>query len=233
MSSNSKKNNEDQKSGWVDVTRRRSNNDKNHDWFDVIRSASGDIRRLSSVWRFSSIPVVFHENTAEHSFWVALYALIIHKEVNPEDNWLIGPICAKAISHDIPECVTGDIVRPFKYSTPELKQEVDRAERILFQKLPLRIKEIVDFDFNPLFGEETSLYIDTVVKAADFLSLYQYMTREAVRGNHDIESFYHRMINDLKEMAKKSHMIRNFDAISFYEALSTESYSILEKFLQK
>ncbi len=177
-------------------------------WWPAIGEMGGDVRRLSHVFRFSSVPVSVPENTAEHSFWVALYAVMIHAELggSPDD---VGPVLLEALVHDLPECVTGDVLRILKYSTPGMKGEVDRAEAILAEKLlgprVLSISKLAGATRTRVRkgGAATGgrRYVKDVVKAADFMSLFQYMKREAMRGNQEIAPYFSRMRSDLSKMA--------------------------------
>ncbi len=92
----------------------------------------------------------------------------------------------------------GDVVRTLKYSTPEMKREVDRAEGLLVDKLlPHQVRRTV----LPSPSED----VLAVVKAADFLSLWQFMRREAARKNLEIMPYFERMVQDLKGKAKEEH----------------------------
>lgn len=190
------------------------------DWGPLITETSGDLRRLDHVIRFSSIPVVYQESTSQHSYWVSLYAALIHQEMGGKDD-LIGPILLHAIGHDLRECVAGDVVRTLKYETHELKAEVDRAESLLSERLlGERAKKFLllmdSIAANP--------YIKAIVKAADFLSLYQYMRREALRGNIEIMPFYFRMCKDLNAMAKNTEE-HEFPS-TFYSSIRKEALHI-------
>lgn len=172
-------------------------------WLDVIAASTTDIRRLSTVWRFSSIPVAIYENTAEHSFYVAIYAAMIHLEVS-NNKRVLGAVIMNALMHDVAEAVTGDVVRPFKYSSKELREEINRAEHKLTQKMPLEIRRLFtlayDMSMTEIDNEDVNEYVEAVVKAADFLSLFQYMRREAAKGNLEIIPFYNRMVKDISAM---------------------------------
>jgi 5'-deoxynucleotidase YfbR-like HD superfamily hydrolase len=164
------------------------------DWGDLLRASTHDVRRLDSVIRFSSIPVTFSESTASHSFWVALYSLMIWQALADAipDNTMppLEEVLRHAVTHDLGESVGGDVVRTLKYSTPEMKREVDRAEDILVKKLlPTEVKRTAEF----IPSRDTL----SIVKAADFLSLWQFMRREAARHNLEIMPYYVRMIKDL------------------------------------
>jgi len=205
-------------------------------WGGLIRASSGDVRRLSAVNRFSSIPVCAFENVAEHHYWVAVYGAMVHRSMC-SDLQLLGAVVLGAMVHDMYECVTGDVVRVFKYATPELKAEVDRAEGILADRLPAEVKDLIGISEHQLVrGSPSSVsaqYVKAVIKAADFMSLFQYMRREAARGNFEVIPFYNRMVADLGEMAEKSPVVPvNAEVeearfpVSLYEALHAEAVAV-------
>lgn len=200
------------------------------DWRQFINTSSSDIRRLSAVQRYSSIPIAVTENTAEHSFWVALYAVMIHARVYPTNkhDHLTAVIAVKALLHDAADSVAGDVVRVFKYSSPEFKKAVHEAEDVMFQRLPKEIRLLTArLIANRLkLTKDETMYVDTIIKAADFLSLFQYMRREALRQNLEIEPFYRRMTRDISDMANTIEPILSFDASQFYQALYAASSAV-------
>lgn len=194
--------------------------EKESNWESLLESTSGDVRRLSYADRFTTIPVTLRENVAEHSYWVSLYAVMIHRFLGGSPD-LLGAISVHALTHDLAECITGDVVRTFKYSTPELKASIDRAEDIMVEQLPADVKSLYPL-WEQMAGEKKP-YIKAVIKAADFLSLFQYMNREVLRGNLEIDQFITRLKNDLRMMAKLSRKDANPDAHEFaglYDAMS-------------
>lgn len=50
------------------------------DWKPLLEAASSDVRRLDYVIRYSSIPVSVPEAVSTHMFWVALYAMMVHRQ---------------------------------------------------------------------------------------------------------------------------------------------------------
>lgn len=176
-------------------------------WHALVHASSGEIRRLASVWRFSSIPISVPENVADHSFWVALYSIMIHQELQRQASGLqkrkygkqsvLLAIVLKAITHDMGEAVTGDVVRVFKYSSTSLKEEIDRAEKNLMGSLlPMNVTDIAWMADRTASDADASVYVQAVVKAADFMSLYQFMRREVLRGNCEVRDFIRRMVQD-------------------------------------
>ena len=186
------------------------------DWGSLLQSSTHDVRRLDSVIRFSSIPVTFSESTATHSFWVTLYSLMIWQslaERAPQEVPSLEEVLRHAVTHDLGESVAGDVVRTLKYSTPEMKREVDRAEDILVGKLlPKEVRRTVEF----LPGMDAL----SIVKAADFLSLWQFMRREAARKNLEIIPYFYRMIRDLEAKAEEDdHLVGGLYRAMHGEAL--------------
>ena len=171
-------------------------------WKLVLKSASSDIRRLSYVNRYSSIPTLMKENTGEHSFYVALYAMLIHRELVKTQDVFFGvtnaSIMLHALTHDFSDMISGDLVRPFKYSSSDFTKAVHQAEEQMLSKVDERLLELYDFARSHI-----NWYVESVVKAADFMSLYQYMWREKNMGNKEIEPFFQRMISDMKMMQQK------------------------------
>ena len=169
----------------------------------MLEAASGDVRRLSHVVRYSSIPIAVPENVAEHSYWVCLYSALIHQVMRPAEPELIGAILLKGTVHDLAECVTGDVVRTFKYSSPTLREEIGKAEDRIIHQFPGPLKMLVH-GVAPKLASGEGPYVEAVVKAADFMSLHQYMMREVRRGNREIiRPYYLRMEDDLRSMMER------------------------------
>lgn len=171
-------------------------------WHSLLKDASSDVRRLSAVDRYSSIPVVVKENVGEHLFWVPFYAMLIHRELGGPKEY-DAPIMLLGLAHDIPECLTGDVVRVFKYSSQEFRTAVNKAEKAVVEsKFPKRVLGLLREAENGGLNAYGRWYVDTVVKAADFMSLYEYMWREKNKGNAEIEPFMERMRADLMKMSE-------------------------------
>jgi 5'-deoxynucleotidase YfbR-like HD superfamily hydrolase len=178
------------------------------DWKPLLEAASSDIRRLDYVIRYSSIPVSVPEAVSTHMYWVALYAMMVHRHLEgPTD--VDCTIMLHGLTHDALEALSGDIVRTFKYSSEEFRQAVDKAEEGLGRYLPAEVRSLLSEVDNTLRSYEDGEfnwkrhYVKDVVKVADFMSLYQYMWRERRRGNVEVEQFFGRMVEDLEAQARK------------------------------
>jgi 5'-deoxynucleotidase len=170
------------------------------DWVDILSSCSGDIRRIEYVQRFSTIPVTCQENVAQHTFYVTLYSILIHMRVDGNED-LIGSISTYATIHDLIESVSGDVIRTFKYSSDELLNEIENAENKIIENFPNPIRNLYSMWKRMANNEEE--YVKSVVKAADFLSLFEFMNREVLRGNKEIDPYICRMKKDFIYMSQK------------------------------
>ncbi len=198
-------------------------------WSSVLAAASGDIRRLAYADRFTTIPVLVKEDVANHSYWVSLYSKLIHDALEPQRTDLVGFILTKALIHDAPEMVSGDYVRTHKYMTQNLKDALDEVEEMIVAKYPRALKSLHDWcqDQSNEVSPEDAAYVKAVVKAADFLSLHQYMNREYLRGNREIMPFINRMRSDLEQEAtdrvnSKFPRVQRISGI--YDAMVTSIY---------
>ena len=99
---------------------------------DLRALLQGSPCNLRHVRRFSTSRCHWPENVAEHSFYVCLYTLAICEWC--QDSCVVKPdaggALVRAVLHDMEEARSGDVVRPFKYSEPELKSNLDAAAAI-------------------------------------------------------------------------------------------------------
>src|SRR5436190_496652 len=104
---------------------------------DLREMLHGWPTNLRYVNRYSTSRCVRPENVAEHVAFVVLYTAMITSWVLQNDRKpadaphidavLMADALMKATVHDLEECRTGDIHRPFKYSHPDLKKAIDNA----------------------------------------------------------------------------------------------------------
>lgn len=202
----------------------------------VLLDLDSDVKRLDYVNRYSSIPVLHKETVSQHSYWVILYATLIHQSVSNDED-ILRYVMLKSLTHDIMECLTGDVVKTFKYSSISLKKTIDKAEKKLENKLSESIRQMMG---SAVSGKShIDEYVKDVVKAADFMSLYHFMTRELNMGNREIIPFYKQMIYDLQIMAnitsKHNHdsIIDSEESCSFPKVFYHELVNMAENSLEK
>lgn len=149
----------------------------------------GPWSRLAHITRYSSLPVLHRESVAEHTFFVSIKAFLIAIDIRQNSSSLdaaemdIQVVLEHAIMHDIDESVTGDIIRPFKYSNKELKSMMDAVTHdMLFDSLEGMPSKgaIIDawFPMVRKYRLERS-----IVKLADLWSCVHYAHGESQLGN--------------------------------------------------
>jgi len=103
----------------------KKENIMNHELLNLIEINS----ELSAVQRFSQSKLATPESVLEHSGSVCLFAYFIGNQLIQEGHSIdMGQLLSKAIVHDIDECLTGDIARPIKYSSEEIRSMLNEIE---------------------------------------------------------------------------------------------------------
>lgn len=105
--------------------------------------------RMRFVNRWATGRVLFPENVAEHSWFVAFYSMILARAVSiemppTERDAFLGEVLQRAVLHDIEEARSGDIHRGFKYSSPRLIAALKQAS-----------EDAAHQTLSPLFGSGT------------------------------------------------------------------------------
>src|SRR3990167_6610552 len=145
----------------------------------------GSSSRLKNIIRFSNSHRIQDESVAEHSFGTALYCLVIGNELKLAGLELdVNLAVQRALVHDIEESHSGDFIRTFKHSDPELSKAIDRAAekfaKSLFDEMsPKGSKNLLALWKN---AKDRTLE-GMLVEFADFLSVLSYVIRESQMGN--------------------------------------------------
>lgn len=180
---------------------------KNGVQLQISRMLSGDIQRMADTFRWPTIPVLKKESSAEHSYYVALYSLMIADDLDHRGIKVnFGKLLARALMHDVDEAVSGDMLRGFKYADRRLPPLVHKVCRGL-------LKETLDDLCGSAFSKrlldtweqskDSATLEGTIVQAADFLSSLAYVFREVLMGNKMISRFEKEVRGCLRTFAKK------------------------------
>lgn len=153
---------------------------------NLKEALTGWVTRLRFITRFSNCPRIHDESVAEHSYYTAFFALLILHQLEARGMRVDrGSTLAKALMHDVDECFSGDFIRMFKHSNPELKKEIDlaceRFARVLVESLSY--EEGVRADLFRFWSESKQEIEGKVVSFADFLSVVSYIAQEIESGN--------------------------------------------------
>jgi|Deesub1362B_J571_1020462.scaffolds.fasta_scaffold27350_2 putative hydrolase of HD superfamily len=150
-------------------------------------------------WMLRGVPPAVSESVAEHIFEVSFLTLIISKkliELGAEVD--LSKSLTLAVIHDIPEAVTGDIV---KWSKDLIMNSTDLDTRAL-ERLGLN-------DFIELYKElEAEGSIEShIVKLADYLATALQSKRYMRRGYYAVSEIYVNTLEKAKKLTKESEFL--------------------------
>lgn len=151
----------------------------------------GDFRRVSYVFRFSSLPVQNRENVAEHSWWTAMIAMTIAAELEGGDEGsvhdLMAEVAMRAIMHDVEEIGTGDLVREAKYFDAKMREDFRRVEVAFADRLFGKLGSPTSHIMKHLWATSKDFTLaGNIVALADLLSVIAYCRHEASMGNTNL-----------------------------------------------
>jgi len=171
----------------------------------------GSCTRLRAIQRFSTTLRVHDESVAEHSFFVAFYALHIaryctstYAEGDPR-HVSVESVLSRALCHDLDESYSGDFYRGYKYENEDLRELIEEVNlRYIREELAPRIYPEASEDSTRLrslltedwrSAKEVDDFEGRIVAFADFLSVVSYIVQELRCGNREMLSHYFHLVS--------------------------------------
>lgn len=172
------------------------------------------LSRMKYINRWALMRNAREENLSEHCLEVGILThalcLIGNKKLNKKLS--VDRAVLRALYHDAAEILTGDMPTPVKYRKEELKtayKKVEKeAEEQLLSTLPLYLKEEYRSVFFP--EEETMVYENRLIKAADKLSALLKCEEELRSGNQEFSTAAASTRKKVEEMAEELEELRIF-----------------------
>lgn len=149
-----------------------------------------ELYKLKNVVRYSTRTTINKETVAEHSFYVALLALMLCDELKVDDK-IKSQCLTKAILHDMPESELNDITHDVKVKLG-LYEYLKKYEDNYFEK---HFKK-----HSKLMKDNSDSLINLIVGYADILSVKQYCLNEKALGNASYQ--IDKILADTKERIK-------------------------------
>lgn len=132
-----------------------------------------ELRELSFVPRWGVLRRVRSQSTAEHSYYVALYAAHVADMVGWNGDR--GALLRSALVHDLPEAVTGDIPGPAKRKMMDPQKTNEMESKYIGSRFPDDSAAWHDAKLHP--------EIRLLIKAADLLDEIMFLATERQLGN--------------------------------------------------
>lgn len=150
---------------------------------------SGTLRRMHNVQRYSSIPVVRTENVAEHSWQITMICYLIGHDLQAHGiTVMMESLLSKALTHDVSEALSGDIIRSYKHSSEQMIIACHAADRLNMLDLCCELDgEGTDSLMQDWINAKDSSLEGHIVKLADLLCVVSYCMEEHALGNSKID----------------------------------------------
>lgn len=198
----------------------------------VENMIAGSLRTLSHTPRYATHPLHHPQSVADHSFYVAYYCMCIWNIFQKRKLDLdamgagIADLLTQALSHDVEERVSGDIVHNFKNTNPELHEKIDSVARhmsrqlFMYEMYPEMNVYSSDFanrePYN--YGEGVSAEI---LRLADIMDVAAKLLEEAEMGNQHATSLLIRQF--VPEISKLAELKFSVEKVTPAEKLKAES----------
>lgn len=187
-------------------------------------------RRITPVGviRYSADFLIRPESVSDHMAELFGLAAMIYQDLNDlgYDKIDFNKLVVKIAYHDFFESLTGDIKRPFKYVTPEMKEECDRSTLIMARKLklPKFLVDIIENDKDDTLEGQLLSYLDN-------LQVVLKLREESFDlGNNLMRSEYNRSLNSLR-IKTQSDMFSQFELNPNSTIIKDYFESIYESFI--
>jgi 5'-deoxynucleotidase YfbR-like HD superfamily hydrolase len=157
---------------------------------NLFEALNGNIRRLRHVNRYSAYPCLKPESVAEHLWQVTFICLLIGYDLRRRFSSSIKMeiLLAKAATHDISECMSGDIIRTYKYSSDEMRAACEAADRFNMGVLMEDFEEVSHTLYSIWAGAKSDTIEGDIVRFADLVAVVIYCAEEWHLGNTQLDA---------------------------------------------
>ncbi len=147
------------------------------------------IRSLMTVGRFSVYKCHFREDVAQHSYFTALYAMIL-ADLERSGGTVVDMerLLRMALLHDAEEAQTGDVHHPFKHQDTSFAEALDDRALEWFENLMGGLPEELARDYVRLRQDSRNVTRPeaSILRAADKLEALLWAYEEYLLGNEHV-----------------------------------------------
>lgn len=168
------------------------------------------IFRMKYINRWVLMRSNYNETLSTHSMETAVIAHALASIGNKcfDKNYDCNLIGMKALYHDAPEILTGDLPTPVKYHSDEMKNSYKQVENAAVEKLFSMLPE-------ELFSDYTSLFVlnddeKRIIKSADKLCAYIKCIEEKQSSNREFDIAYETLKSSVEAMCDTVEELKYF-----------------------
>jgi 5'-deoxynucleotidase YfbR-like HD superfamily hydrolase len=147
------------------------------------------IRSLMTVGRFSVYKCHLREDVAQHSYFTALYAMVLGDLERQKGTRIeMEQLLRMSLLHDAEEARTGDIHHPFKHQNKAFAESLNTSALEWFEALMAGLPESLAHEYIQLrrASEDTRIVEGGLVKAADKIEALLWAYEEYLLGNEHV-----------------------------------------------
>lgn len=141
------------------------------------RAFPPELRTASVISRWSIVWTLTKDTVSNHSYFVTFYSREIAKLIGWKGD--MGNLMFRALTHDLDELVTGDLVSPVKKEIIDDKRAEEYISMKMEERLPVVVHDLDEMDVNEQETDEAFL----IIKAADRLDALIFLIVERRLGN--------------------------------------------------
>ena len=163
----------------------------------------GALMRMKYITRWALMPNTRPENICEHSYDVAAlaHALALIENTRFGGTVKVEKCVMRALYHDLPEILIGDMPTPVKYVDERLRDAYRQVEEHAVSSILSLLPDDLRPDYAALLNDDPESEQEMrLVKAADKLSALIKCEEELKQGNREFESARNSTEKALREM---------------------------------
>lgn len=163
-------------------------------------------RDLAIVSRWTITRNIRQQNVAEHSFYVALWALRVGELLNwaPSELYVL---VQRALHHDMSEVFSGDLPSPFKKTLGE----AGKAETFNY----LLKNNLATYPLTTSLDDQC----DLIIKFCDLVEAIVKITEEQSMGNKTLDGCYEELLDKIRTIANQIDREYDLKAYELYFAV--------------
>ena len=166
--------------------------------------------RMKYINRWVLMRSNFNESLSTHSMETAVIAHALASIGNNcfGKNYDVNLIGMKALYHDAPEILTGDLPTPVKYYNEDIKNSYKKVENAAVEKLFSMLPNELFSDYTSLF--ELSDDEKRIIKSADKLCAYIKCIEEKQSSNREFDIAYETIKDSVDKMCESVEELKYF-----------------------
>jgi len=182
----------------------------------LLKSLEAVKNTIRTGWMLRGIPASIGETVAGHSFEASVLAFYLASKLRGKGVSIdVNKATVLAIFHDLPEAITGDIV---KYVKDTIVKTKEFEEKISTEAFGYEIASLIR-EFNELKSSEAK-----VARLAEILATHIQGERYLANGYSRVEDIVNNTLDEIRELIKEEPLSKIADVVNEIISKLRETY---------